>query len=537
MRRHHRFKVGMNIGLEITPVELRAVEVALSARQLVVQRVSRVEAPEGCVREGQVLNPDALAGALRRLWEKGGFSRREVVVSVPDCVLTEQMLKVPPAPPAEQRTIVRGELDRFATVTPESHFDFLPMADDGGPGGNTLAFLVEEGVIRGYQEALERAGLASVAFEPAGMAALRSVQLGTPPRENSAVVYVGETCSEMAFLEEGRLRYFRRLDPGLREMTGMPEGERRFFEHGPEHSELARFIAAQDLTALPAHRDGSELAPLAQEIRRSLQYYARSYGEDSRPGYITLLGDYSALDALGRRLSDELNIECEYGHPFTLYPHAPGMTDQYVAHAGDHFLVPLGLALRGAAARHAAPVLDLGRSDQAQVLAGRTPRSLTVSLATSLGIVVISIIASLFLGQRLRQADAELASANAALLQANTEHAARLTQVQEVSEQASVWRRKAMPIARLLTYFGAMAPESLAFTTLNVKEDGSLEIEGAAATPQQVNILLQQLSYSQRFRAPVLESLDVPVGESLTRFKLQSGLMGFGKPATEAGAS
>src|SRR5438552_73812 len=116
MKRYQQTKIGSSVGLEITPAVMRAVEVKIHARETVIQRLAHGITPEGSVRDGRVVDPAALAGGLRLLWEKGGFSTRRCGVAIPAETLAPQMLTVPPAPPAEQRLIVAGELARFAPV-------------------------------------------------------------------------------------------------------------------------------------------------------------------------------------------------------------------------------------------------------------------------------------------------------------------------------------------------------------------------------------------------------------------------------------
>src|SRR5438132_2592109 len=149
MKFRQQLKDGPSVGLETTPGVIRAVEIKASAREMVIQRLAQGAVPAGSVRDGRVVDPAALAGALRRLWEQGRFSTRRCGVVVPVGALAPQMLTLPPAPAAEQRRIVGGELARFAPVESATSFGWMPMASGGGPGGNTLAFLADAAMIGG----------------------------------------------------------------------------------------------------------------------------------------------------------------------------------------------------------------------------------------------------------------------------------------------------------------------------------------------------------------------------------------------------
>src|SRR3954453_19284980 len=116
MKRHQQVKTGSSVGLEITATAIRAVEIKAQGRAGVIHRRAPGELPGGSVRAGRIVDPAAVADVLRQLWEDGAFTTRRCFVALPAGTLTPQLLTLPPAPPNEQRQIVRGELSRFAAI-------------------------------------------------------------------------------------------------------------------------------------------------------------------------------------------------------------------------------------------------------------------------------------------------------------------------------------------------------------------------------------------------------------------------------------
>src|SRR5438270_7689549 len=98
MKFRRKLKVTCSVGVEISPTVVRAVEIALHGREVVIQHLAEVETPAGAVRNGRVVEPMALSGALRRLWEQersdagGGFTTRRCTVAVSAGTLTPHML-------------------------------------------------------------------------------------------------------------------------------------------------------------------------------------------------------------------------------------------------------------------------------------------------------------------------------------------------------------------------------------------------------------------------------------------------------------
>ena len=508
MKSGQQFRGGPSVGLEITPTVIRAVEIKLHGREMTIQRLAHGAVPAGSVRGGRIIDPAALAAALRDVWEKGRFSTRRCGVAVPVGALAPQMLTLPPAPAAEQRRIVAGELARFAPVQSSTPFGWLPMGSGGGPGGNTLAFLADAEMIAGYRQALAAAGLEVAACEPDAMAALRAVELGLRQQSTAAAVYVSPTCSEMAFLEAGHVRYYRRLDLGL--------GERA--ARGTIRNSRARSPAMGPARGCSQQRAASWMTWHSRSNVRC-RYYARAYGSAPQPQKVLLLGDSPDLQRLAEVVHANLALEAEYLHPLHLYPHAPEMADPHLVHAGGQYSVALGMALRPLAHPQTGLVLDLLGGDDLQVLARRAPGYLMAALSGSSAVVLLALAASLTLSARVTHAQNELNAAAAELRAVGAEHATTVVQMRQVRIATDRLRAEAMPVSQVLTRLGGMVPGALALTNVQLTEDGSLLLEGNARAPQQVNGLLQQLSDDFRFRSPELNTLDANGQDGLAYFK------------------
>ena len=69
------------IGLDIGSTHVRAAELSLSATPNVI-RAAQEALPEGAVENAEIREPEAVAEALRTLWQKGGFKSRQVWLGV-----------------------------------------------------------------------------------------------------------------------------------------------------------------------------------------------------------------------------------------------------------------------------------------------------------------------------------------------------------------------------------------------------------------------------------------------------------------------
>src|SRR5258708_5781213 len=77
----HRSK-GPLIGLDIGSFAVRAAEISMDGPRPILAHFGQVTLPLGAVVDGEVVDVDAVASAIKRLWAGAGFSSRQVVVGV-----------------------------------------------------------------------------------------------------------------------------------------------------------------------------------------------------------------------------------------------------------------------------------------------------------------------------------------------------------------------------------------------------------------------------------------------------------------------
>src|SRR5262249_27065341 len=154
---------------------------------------------------------------------------------------------------------------------------------------------------------------------------------------------------------------------------------------------------------------------------------------------------------------------------------------------------------------------------------------LMAALSGSTVLLVIAVTASMLLGARLSDARSEFNAAEAELQAASAEHAALVTRGQRLRAEVDRLRKQALPIAQLLTRLADAVPDDVAITSLELKEDGGLMLEGDARAPQRVSSLLYQLANDDRFRTSNLEGLDASSQEGTVHFRVRTGLAGYEK--------
>ena len=110
------------VGLDIGTTAVRAAEVSVRRGQAVLERIGQAGLPEGAVVDGEVIDPAAVAAAIKDLWRRTRISSRRVIIGV-----------------ANQRVVVRLvdlPWTQLAAVRPGHHRDALadqPVRRDPEP--------------------------------------------------------------------------------------------------------------------------------------------------------------------------------------------------------------------------------------------------------------------------------------------------------------------------------------------------------------------------------------------------------------------
>ena len=71
-----------NIGVDIGATSIKAIQLKGSRGHLKIVRAAQVALPYGAVRNGEVIDPDEIANALKVLWKTGKFTTKNVTLGI-----------------------------------------------------------------------------------------------------------------------------------------------------------------------------------------------------------------------------------------------------------------------------------------------------------------------------------------------------------------------------------------------------------------------------------------------------------------------
>jgi type IV pilus assembly protein PilM len=343
------------VGLDIGSSGVRAAELSLGKGPATLERFGQVALPPGAVRDGEVVDGDVVAAAIRMLWTQAKFRSKKVVVGVANQKVVVRQVDLPWLPAKELRASLQFQVQDFIPMPVEQAIlDFHPLEEfTGENGGRMLRVLLVAAareMVGSAVHAVEKAGLQPAMVDLTSFAVMRSLVGGSglASLEAEALVDVGASVTNIVVHQGGVPRFVRILLMGGADITdavaerlGIPMDQAESFK---QSAGLA--LVAGTGVDHPANRAIEQTGgAFVEEVRGSLDYYLSQPGA-VRVGRVVLSGGGSRLGGLVERLSAATRLPVEVARPMSaLRLGKTGLTDEQLAYVEPMVAVPVGLAM------------------------------------------------------------------------------------------------------------------------------------------------------------------------------------------------
>jgi type IV pilus assembly protein PilM len=307
------------------------------------------------VRDGEVVDADAVAAAIRQLWVQARFRTQRVVVGVANQKVVVRQVDLPWLPVDELRASLAFSVqDVIPMPVEQAILDFHPLEeridDNGARVLRVLLVAAARDMVGSTLDAVGKAGLEPSMVDLTSFAVLRSQVSARGPLavDAEALVDIGASVTNIVVHQGGVPRFVRILLMGGADITDAV-AERL----GVPSLEAEAVKQSKGLAAVPAQVDPhpanraieSTGGALVEEVRGSLDYYLAQPGA-VRIGRVVLSGGGSRLGGLTERLGAATRLPVELAHPLSLLKLGKtGLTDAQLAVVEPVVTVPVGLAL------------------------------------------------------------------------------------------------------------------------------------------------------------------------------------------------
>ncbi len=348
---------GKVVGLDIGTSGVRAAELTLGKGGATLERFGQVALPVGAVRDGEVVDAEAVAAAIKQLWAQAKFSSNKVVVGVANQRVVVRQVDLPWLPANELKKSLAFQVQDFIPMPVEQAIlDFHPLEEftneSGGRMLRVLLVAAARDMVDSALEAVQKAGLQPQMVDLTSFAVLRALvtmdSTGLDSLHAEALVDVGANITNIVVHQGGVPRFVRILMMGggditdaIAERLGVP------LDQAEAHKqEIGMASASGAVDANPAARAvESTGGAFVEEVRGSLDYFMAQPGA-ARIGRVVLSGGGSRLAGLADRLASATRLPVQSARPMsTLKLGKTGLTPDQLAYVEPMVTVPVGLAM------------------------------------------------------------------------------------------------------------------------------------------------------------------------------------------------
>jgi type IV pilus assembly protein PilM len=309
------------IGLDIGTSAVRAAEFQVEHNPARLIGYGQIGLTPGSVVDGEIQDVHAVADALTKLWDQGGFSEKRVLAGAAGLRVITREIDLPYVPDDEVAAVVQFQAADIlpfpleqTVMTSRPIGEFIDPAD-GTQRRRVLIAAAHRQLIDAMIAAIEQAGLQPVGIDLVSSALIRS--LGSPATGgySEAVVSIGAGLTVIAIHQSRRPEFVRTIGTGGNALTSaiassldLPFADaeivKRRLGYPDPQARAAETIAARARTELVA------------EIRNSLEFFS---SQPNHPplGRVILTGGSLQLVGLVEEISNTLPIPVAVGSPLS----------------------------------------------------------------------------------------------------------------------------------------------------------------------------------------------------------------------------
>lgn len=339
------------VGLDIGTHSVSVAQIATVRGQPTLTNFGGVSLPPGAMQEGEVVDVDTVAAAIRQLWSDAGIRERRVHLGVSNQRVVVGQVDLPYREEAELRSTLPLQVqEHIPFPLEEAELDFHRLEESTGEGDAGMVRIVlvaaHRGMVSNHIAAAAKAGLRPVGVDLNSFAVLRALVPDPGSVAGSEMLIdVGSAVTNILVHEQGAPRFVRILVLGGGDITETLASDLGISE---DHAEATKI----ELGLRGGEGDSARMIEkwadqFVDEVRASLEGYLAQtgLGQISR---LVLSGGGSKLAGLSERLSNVLRVPVEMGHPLAALPvRGTVYGPEQLAEVEPLLTTAIGLALGG----------------------------------------------------------------------------------------------------------------------------------------------------------------------------------------------
>lgn len=311
------------VGLEIEPSAVHAAQVSADGRLTIQHAASRPLAP-GVVRDGEVVDVEALADAIRELFAEHKELGKRVRIGVANQKIVVRIIELPPIDDRKElEAAVRFQAqDEIPMPLDAAVLDFAPLdriETASGPRQRVVLVAARRDMVDKVLLAVRAAGLRPEGLDLSAFAMVRALQKRDAPATDATLFLAVAGLTNLAVATGTTVTFTRVVGGGLDQLAG-ELAERRGITLDAAHQALHAAGLEQPVELLEGDQllledarsillDG--VRRIASDVRNSVDFHHAQAGEPVMVSRAVLTGPAAAIAGFATALGAEMGMIVE----------------------------------------------------------------------------------------------------------------------------------------------------------------------------------------------------------------------------------
>lgn len=277
------------IGVDLGHHTMKAVEIERTPAGWKISRCTQAPTPPDTIRDGVVLDSEAVGGALKQMLKDAGISATGAHIAAAGGAIFVRSVPFPKMSESALRKSIKFEASRYVPGSVEESFvEFEILGPMNESQMNVMIVAAPREIVDSRIRACEEAGLEVESVDVEMFAAYRSLMESNPNEDSQAticLVDIGALTTSMSVVQNGAFAMTRSIPSGSGMLT---EALKSYFhlQHAEAEEGKAQLDLRELLQEVPAENPPlrviqPHLDDLVREIRRSLNYFQSQQSENS----------------------------------------------------------------------------------------------------------------------------------------------------------------------------------------------------------------------------------------------------------------
>ena len=336
------------IGIDIGSSSVKVVQLKANKGSFQLLNVGIFPLPPEAIVDNTIMDSSAIAAAIKCLIVSLNIKAKDVVCSISGNSVIIRKIVLAAMPQEELEDQISWEAEQYIPFDiKDVNLDFqILSSDDLDPSKmNVLLVASKKDIINDYVSVFSDAGMQLAIVDVDSFAVQNAFEANhdSSPDSIIALVNIGASVMNINVIKDGTTLFTRDVQMGGNLYT---EEIQKQIGLSSEEAETGKLLANESNNELVRNVITKVNETITQEIRRSLDFYNSTAGED-RISAVFISGGCSKVYNLIDNISEKISLPIEKLNPFEkLKFDEKNFDPEYLQEIGPLMAVPVGLALR-----------------------------------------------------------------------------------------------------------------------------------------------------------------------------------------------